>query len=83
MVILSACGAAPVAENWPGLTVEGGSVYVISGTGKVVSFDAKTGRSKRFAHIEMATPAEAQAAINQLNMTQYDEVVMSVSKVKA
>jgi RNA recognition motif-containing protein len=49
----------------------------------IIEIDAKTGRSKRFAHIEMATPAEAQAAINQLNMTQYDEVVMSVSKVRA
>ena len=29
--VLSGCGAAPVAQNWPGLTVEGDTVYVISG----------------------------------------------------
>ena len=31
-MVLSACGSAPVAENWPGLTVNGDTVYAISGT---------------------------------------------------
>lgn len=48
-----------------------------------IEIDASTGRSKRFAHIEMANMAEAQAAINRLNLTQYDDVVMSVSRVRA
>jgi outer membrane protein assembly factor BamB len=30
--VLAGCGAAPVAETWPGLTVDGDTVYVISGT---------------------------------------------------
>lgn len=41
---LSACGAAPVAENWPGLTVDADTVYVISGAPQVVYLlDAETG----------------------------------------
>jgi outer membrane protein assembly factor BamB len=44
VVILSACGAAPVAQNWPGLTVDGDRVYVISGASQqVYILDAETG----------------------------------------
>jgi hypothetical protein len=44
VAVLSACGATPVAENWPGLTVEGDRVYVISGTPQqVYILDAETG----------------------------------------
>ena len=43
--------------------------------------DATTGRSKRSAYVEMETSDQAQAAINRLNMTQYDDVVISVSRV--
>ena len=47
--VLSACaGATPVAENWPGLTVNGGSVYVISGAPQQVYIvDAETGTQQR------------------------------------
>ena len=46
--ILSACGAAPVAQNWPGLTVGGGRVYVISGAPQqVYILDAETGAEQR------------------------------------
>lgn len=31
-ILLSSCGATPVAQNWPGLTVSETTVYVISGT---------------------------------------------------
>jgi RNA recognition motif-containing protein len=48
----------------------------------IVVTDAQTGRSKRFGIVEMANDAEARAAINRLNMTQYDEVIMSVSKIR-
>jgi eukaryotic-like serine/threonine-protein kinase len=42
--VLSACGAQPVAQNWPGLTVGGGRVYVISGAPQqVYILDAETG----------------------------------------
>jgi outer membrane protein assembly factor BamB len=41
--ILSACGSAPVAQNWPGLTVYGDTVYAISGTPQqVYMLDAET-----------------------------------------
>lgn len=47
-VLLSACGAAPVAQNWPGLTVEGGTVYAISGAPQqVYMLDAETGVVKQ------------------------------------
>lgn len=43
-IVLSACGAAPVAQNWPGLTVAGDTVYVISGVPqRVYMLDAETG----------------------------------------
>ena len=46
-VFLSACGASPVSESWPGLTVEGGMVYVISGLPqKVYMVDAETGQQQ-------------------------------------
>jgi len=45
--LLSACGAAPLAQNWPGLTVADGIVYAISGTPqKVYMLDAETGVQK-------------------------------------
>ena len=30
-MVLSACGSSPVAQNWPGLTLAGDTLYVISG----------------------------------------------------
>ncbi|HFD38363.1 MAG TPA: hypothetical protein ENJ31_00715 [Anaerolineae bacterium] len=46
-LILSACGSAPVAQNWPGLTVAEGNVYVISGSPQqVYILDAETGQQK-------------------------------------
>ena len=45
-----------------------------------ISMDAATGRSKRSGYVEMETGDQAQAAINRLNMTQYDDVVISVSR---
>jgi outer membrane protein assembly factor BamB len=44
IVVLSGCGATPVAETWPGLTVADGVVYVISGAPQqVYLLDAETG----------------------------------------
>jgi outer membrane protein assembly factor BamB len=47
-IVLSSCtGATPTAENWPGLTVAGENVYVISGTPQQVYLvDAKAGTQK-------------------------------------
>jgi outer membrane protein assembly factor BamB len=46
-VLLSACGSAPVAQTWPGLTVEGDTVYAISGAPqRVYMLDAETGTEK-------------------------------------
>jgi len=47
-VVLSACGAAPTAQNWPGLTLDGNTLYVISGSPqKVLILDAETGAQKQ------------------------------------
>lgn len=43
-----------------------------------IETDAITGRSKRSGLVEMESGAEAQAAIDRLNMTLYDDVVISV-----
>jgi outer membrane protein assembly factor BamB len=46
-VVLSACGATPVSQNWPGLTVAGGTVYVFTGSSpRVTLLDAQTGVQK-------------------------------------
>jgi outer membrane protein assembly factor BamB len=46
-VLLSACGAAPVAQNWPGLTLADGTIYAISGLPQqVYMLDAETGAQK-------------------------------------
>lgn len=54
--------------------------------GRVVSagieIDSSTRRSKRFGLVEMESGVEAQAAIDRLNMTQYDDAVISVYKVR-
>jgi outer membrane protein assembly factor BamB len=56
--ILSACGSAPVAQNWPGLTVYGDTVYAISGTPlQVYMLDAETLAPKA----TFAPPAEQKA----------------------
>jgi serine/threonine-protein kinase len=45
--VLSACGGAPVSQNWPGLTVDGDTVYAISGAPQeVYMLDAETGAVK-------------------------------------
>lgn len=45
--LLSACGTAPLPQNWPGLTVVDGVVYAISGLPqKVYMLDAETGVQK-------------------------------------
>jgi cold-inducible RNA-binding protein len=46
-----------------------------------VAMDATTGRGKRSGYVEMETSDQAQTAINWLNMTQYDDVVISVSRI--
>jgi RNA recognition motif-containing protein len=51
--------------------------------GTVVSaqivLDASTGRSKGFGFVEMASGAQALAAIQRLNLTSYDGRLMSVN----
>ncbi len=44
--------------------------------------DRDTGRSKGFGFIEMGTDAEAQAAIESLNGTDYDGRPMKVNEAK-
>jgi len=44
--------------------------------------DKINGRRRRFGFVEMASAAEAKSAIGRLNMTQYEDTVMSVSLAK-
>ena len=45
--LVTACGAAPMAQNWPGLTVADGIVYAITGSPQeVYLLDAETGGQK-------------------------------------
>ena len=48
----------------------------------VVTADATTGRGHRSGFVEMETSDQAQIAINRLNMTQYDDVVISVGRIR-
>lgn len=45
----------------------------------VIVTEAKAGRTRRFGLVEMSSHAEAQTAIGRLNMTQFDDTVISVS----
>ena len=47
-----------------------------------VSTNAATGRTTRAGYVEMESSEQAQAAINRLNMTQYEDVVISVSRFR-
>ena len=44
--------------------------------------DVASGRRTRYGLVDMASEDEARAAIGRLNMTQYDDVTMSVSKAQ-
>lgn len=45
--VLSGCGASPVAQNWPGLTLDKDILYAISGSPQqVYMLDAETGTQK-------------------------------------
>ena len=43
-----------------------------------IVIDASTGRKRRFGLVEMSCEAEARMAIARLNLTQFDETVISV-----
>jgi RNA recognition motif-containing protein len=45
--------------------------------------DPHTGRSKRCGFIEMTNDTEARNAISRLNMTQYEDTIMSVREAPA
>jgi outer membrane protein assembly factor BamB len=46
-LVLAGCGSVPVAENWPGLSLEGDMLYAISGMPqKVYLIDAETGQQR-------------------------------------
>jgi outer membrane protein assembly factor BamB len=47
VIVMAGCGSAPVAENWPGLSVYGDTVYVTSGTPQqIYMLDAESGALK-------------------------------------
>ena len=45
----------------------------------IIFADASTGRRGRYGFVGMASEDEARTAINRLNLTQYEDTVMSVS----
>ena len=47
-----------------------------------IVLDKIDGRRRRFGYVEMSSDAEAKSAINRLNMTQYEDTVMSVSRAR-
>lgn len=47
-----------------------------------VIMDRDSGRSKGFAFVEMSSPSEAQASIDQFNGTQMDGRAINVSEAK-
>lgn len=57
------------------------SAYGTVESAKLIT-DRDTGRSKGFGFIEMGTDAEAQAAIESLNGTDYDGRPMKVNEAK-
>jgi outer membrane protein assembly factor BamB len=47
IIVLSGCGGTPVAQNWPGLTLAGDTIFAISGTPQqVYMLDAENGTQK-------------------------------------
>ena len=73
--------------NLPSTATEPELATKFSQFGQVVSAEISThtttGRSLRTGYVEMETSEQAQAAIDRLNMTQYDDVVISVSRDRA
>ena len=71
--------------NLPSTATEAELIKKFSQFGPVlsaeISINTTTGRSTRTGYLEMETSEHAQAAIARLNMTQYDDVVISVSRV--
>ena len=69
--------------NLPQAATEDGLRLLFARFGTVRSATIVTdkidGRRRRFGFIEMASDAEANSAIGRLNMTQYEDRVMSVS----
>lgn len=69
--------------NLPHSATEDGLRLLFGRVGTVRSATIVTdkidGRRRRFGYIEMSSDAEAKSAIGRLNMTQYEDRVMSVS----
>lgn len=72
--------------NLPHAATEDGLRLLFARFGTVRSATIVTdkihGRRRRFGFVEMSSAAEAKSAIGRLNMTQYEDTVMSVSLAK-
>lgn len=72
--------------NLPHAATEDGLRLLFARFGTVRSATIVTdkidGRRRRFGFVEMSNAAEAKSAIGRLNMTQYEDRVMSVSLAK-
>jgi RNA recognition motif-containing protein len=76
-------GTLLYVSNLPSSATEAELVLKFGTCGGVVTvrimLDTSTGRSKRYGFVEMATRADALAAIGRLNLTTYDGRLMSVN----
>jgi len=74
-------------SNLPISATEDSLVTKFARFGKVISAklnrDSATGHSKRSGFVEMQTSAEAQVAINGLNLADYDGRLISVYRAVA
>lgn len=73
-------GNLPYSVGEPDLSEKFSAYGTVEST-KLIT-DRSTGRSKGFAFVEMSTDAEAEAAIDALNGTDYDGRPMTVNEAK-
>ena len=73
-------GNLPYSVSEQDLTEKFGAFGTVESTTLIT--DRDSGRSKGFGFVEMATDAEAQAAIAELNGTDYDGRPVTVNEAK-
>jgi RNA recognition motif-containing protein len=70
-------GNLPVSATEADLRLKFGAIGTVDSV--IITVDTTTGNRGRHGFVGMANEDEARMAINRLNMTQYEDTVMSVS----